>query len=325
MKLAEVLAILCSGRRKGFTATLLSHAAASAESVKGVGVERVHLQSYTFRPCNSCFNCIRSPDHTCTLDDDFGRRGKGELFEKIEGANGIILADPVHNWGPSATCRLLFERCYPFLWSGRLNGLPFASISCASNQGMQHLALREICKWAFGYGMLYIGGVDVHTAYFEEAIGRAKSLGEKVAEAALRDSTSGRAKFLDNETRFQYYDTQTPWNPLEPYLENLTRGTFRWEESVIARALSEGRFENPEAEELLRMAEPPLKEALNCFAAGDRRSAIKALVKASALWTQATWKEFLEGDVIRASVPPAYLSASGGGASGSRSGDDLKS
>ena len=55
-----------------------------------------------------------------------------ELHARLAAASALLIADPVHNWGPSALCHLFIERSYPFLWSGKLSGMPFASISCAS-------------------------------------------------------------------------------------------------------------------------------------------------------------------------------------------------
>ncbi len=163
--MAYVLALLASGRTKGFTASVLQAAINGAESVSDVEVELVHLHKYKFGPCTSCFNCIRDEKHNCTLPDAMG--GKGELMAKVKRANGWIIADPVHCWGTSAQCHLFIERCYPFIWSGDLEGMPFASISCASNQGMQRLANANLCKWAFTFGLRYIGGLPVHTAYIE--------------------------------------------------------------------------------------------------------------------------------------------------------------
>ncbi len=190
--MAHVLALLASGRTKGFTATLLRAAVEGAESVEGVEVEWVHLNRYTFKPCASCFSCIRSEVHECTQKDAMG--GEGELMAKLKSANGWILADPVHCWGPSAQSHLFIERCYPFLWSGDLEGMPFASISCASNQGMQQLANENLCKWAFTSGFRYVGGLPVHTTYFKRALPLAEALGCDLATAACADAR-GREKY----------------------------------------------------------------------------------------------------------------------------------
>ena len=297
--MAYVLALLASGRRKGFTASVLEAAIRGAEGVDGVQVELVHLHKYAFGPCTSCFNCIRSETHACTLRDAMG--GSGELMAKVKRANGWILADPVHCWGPSAQCHLFIERCYPFVWSGLLEGMPFASISCASNQGMQRLANATLCKWAFTYGLRYVGGLPVHTAYIERARQEAEVLGHKLAEAAQRDARS-RLKYPDGERYVDYLGK--PWSALEPYLDNLSNGTMAYDTSLIEKGLDV--FRRPAAVALLQRAKGHYERALRLYREGEEQAACDQLVRASALWTHATWQEFLEEDVIKAGVPETY-------------------
>lgn len=303
--MATLLAILTSGRKHGFTAKLLDSAIAGAQSVKGVEVEFVHSHKFEFGPCTSCFACVRNEGHVCVLDDDMGRDGKGELFRRIVGANGLVIADPVHNWSASASARLLIERCYPFLWSGGLAGMPAGSISCAGNQGMQMLANRELCKWLFGLRTRYEGGVAAHVARFEEALVEARGLGMRLGKAALRDAEEGREAWEDTEC-FVHYAKHAPWVALEPYIENLTLGDMQAERSVMAQALRNGSFHNPEAIEHLKQAQEEFRRTLTLYHVGEVVEASKSLVKASAHWTHATWKEFLEEEVIGATQPDAY-------------------
>jgi len=297
--MAYVLALLASGRRAGFTAGLLRAAMGGAKRVDGVEVELVHLHDYTFGPCKSCFNCIRNDPHVCTQTDAMG--ADGALMAKVKRANGWILADPVHMWGPSAQCHLFIERCYPFVWSGDAEGMPFASISCASNQGMHRLAVENLCKWAFAKGFRYIGGLAVHTAYLDRARREAETLGRKLAEAA-KDDAKGRRKFPDRERYAAYLDK--PWRVVEPYLDNLSNGTMAYPSSLIAEGLA--NFKRQEALDLLRQARGYFEQALSCYRTGDEQGACDHLARASALWTHATWKEFLEEDVIGTGVPDAY-------------------
>ena len=297
--MAHVLGLLASGRTKGFTAGLLRAATAGAESVSGVEVEFVHLHKYRIAPCASCFSCIRGQDHTCAQRDDMG--GDGALTAKVRGANGWILADPVHFWGPSAQAHLFVERCYPFLWSGGLAGMPFASISCASNQGMQRLANAELCKWAFAFGLRYVGGLPVHTTFLERALADAEDLGRRLGQVAVEDAR-GRRPYPEPE---RYLDSlDHPFSVLEPYLDNLTGGTMDYEESLVAEGLE--RFEREVARDLLRQARAPLQRALELYRQGEREAACAELVRASALWTHATWQEFLAQDVVKSEVPAAY-------------------
>jgi len=303
--MAYILGLLASGRRKGFTASLLRSAMRGAQSIAEItqtsrlDVEFVHLHRYKFRPCISCFNCIRNENHECVLPDDMG--GNGKLMKKLKKANAWILADPVHFWGPSAQSHLFIERCYPFVWSGKLEGMPFMSISCASNQGMHHLANAEISKWAFTLGLRYIGGLAVHTSYLDKAHEEAERLGKKLAQAALKDE-KGRAKYPEDQRYVDYL--KNPWKPLQPYLDNLTNGKFEYKGSLIAKGIKE--FKNEDAVKLLRQSKDYLKNALELYANGKKEAASKQLVQASALWTHATWKEFLEDKVIGSEVPEAY-------------------
>lgn len=304
--MAKILAILCSGRKKGYTATLLAEAAEAAASVSSdVNVEIIRLHDFTFGPCTSCFNCIRDSEHRCTLNDDFGRKGQGTLFQKVKEANGWILADPVHMWGPSAQCHLFIERCYPFVWSGDLDGMPFMSISCATNQGMHMLANREICKWAFTFGMRYVDGLAVHAAHFQESLKEAEYLGRKLAQAALLDAKDGRQKFAGDEEKYLYY-ADKPWSGFMPYMENLSGGSFKWQTSLMEKALRHGNFKNQEAIELLEKASMEFQEAVRCYNLNDHERANSHLVKASSLWTHATWKEFLEEQAIKSAPPRVY-------------------
>jgi multimeric flavodoxin WrbA len=307
--MATVLALLASGRAHGFTASLLDAAVEGAQSVDGVDVRRQHLHRHRFGPCTSCFNCIRNEAHECTLRDAMG--ADGALMAEVKRANAIVIADAVHFWGPSAQSHLFIERCYPFVWSGELVGMPFGSISCASNQGMQRLATRELCKWAFTLGLRYVGGLPAHTAYLDRARRQARDLGRRLGEAAVADAR-GRLPYPERQRYVDYLDA--PWRPVEPYLENLTGGTMAREGSMIDDGLC--TFRRDEALSLLREARRPFDVALALYQQGRCEEAVEQLVRASALWTHATWKEFLEEDVIGATVPPAYRPIGGGDTDG---------
>lgn len=300
--MATVLAVLTSGRRGGFTSQLLDRAIAGAAAVEGVTVEPVHAHDFSFGPCVSCFACVRRPEGACVLADDMGRGGAGAFYQAIAGANALLIADPVHNWSPTATARLLIERCYPFLWTGALKGMPAATLSCASNQGMQRLARRELCKWLFGLRTRYVGGVAAHVATFERALAEAGEIGGALARAAL-DDERGRRVWDDPEC-FEHYVRHAPWNPLECYLENLTDGTLDAEASLMVTARE--TFANARARELLAEAQAGLVRTLDLYRIGDRVAAARALAEASAYWTNATWLEFLAEEVIGTQQPQAY-------------------
>jgi len=263
-----------------------------------------HLHNYTFGPCKSCFFCIRNVGSGCRQDDDWGRKGEGVLYKAFKRANGLLMVDPVHGWGSSAAARVFIERIYPTFWEGTPYGLPFASVSCASNQGFQNRAVEEFCKFSAAKGFRYIGGLPVHVAYLNEARKDAIALGLKLAEAALADERNGRKKLSDEEIFLMYMDT--PWSIVRGYLDNLTNGTFRYESSVPARAVRTGSFTNPEALPLFEKTCESLKTALARYDAGDMRAAAIELARTSKYWTNATYIQFLRDDVVKADMPKAY-------------------
>ncbi len=303
--MATVLAVLGSGRAEGYTAGLWEAACDGAARVDGVEVVRVHLRRHRFGPCTSCFSCIRAPGSGCVLDDDMGRNGQGELYRLVQQSNALLIVDAVHLWGPTAYAHLFFERLYPTLWTGELNGLPFASISCAGNQGMQHLAREELCKWARGKGMRYVGGLAEHAVDYRAAQERSRELGERLAAAAVVDG-QGRQPFADEVERFLAYADET-FDLGREYLLNLTQGTMDAAQSLPKVGLDNGSFATgTPAEGLARQAQEHLIVALSADAAGHRETALRRLAAASSAWTRATWLALLEEKVVGATQPTAY-------------------
>ena len=302
--MARLLVTQASGRKGGYTASIMKEVVARLEQVEGLEVETLHLHSYRFGPCNSCFHCIRNVGAGCVLDDDWGRKGDGELYRAFKRANGWLAVDPVHGWGMSAMTRVFFERTYPTFWEGVPYGMPFASIACASNQGFQLQAIREHCKKACGSGFRWIGGLPVHLAYMDKARPKAIALALRLAEAAIADERDGRGKLTDDELFAMY--TGTPWDIVYGYLENITDGSFDYETSVPATALREGTFDVPEGRELLLRVCEHLKPALELYRDGKMTEAGRELALVAKFWTNATFKQFVEGKVVNAPIPKAY-------------------
>ncbi len=299
--MARIVGILGSARKDGYTVRVLNAMLDAANKIPGVQVESVHLLDYAFGPCRSCYTCIRRADHRCIQNDDMG--GTGVLWQKIEAAHAMVWASPVHRWTADALTHLFIERLYPFIWSGKLKGIPVATLAVASNQGFQIEAHRALCQLAFSVGARYVGGLPVHAAYLGEALKDAAYLGEKIAEAALEDERS-RSALTDEELWLAYQNT--PWAVYPHYVANLTMDTANPEFSIIKRALARGTFARAEAVAFLKEADKALDESMQYESLGKREQAIRTLVRASARWTHATWKEFLEEDLIQTPPPKAY-------------------
>ena len=290
-----MLCVLASARSKGYTAALLDSVIDGIRTVEGVEVEVVKITNYLpISPCMSCWNCARNDEHRCTLDDSMGRNGKGGLIQKVLDTNALFIAQPVYFTRPPAATQLFFERLYPFMWSGELNGLPFASLSQAANNGGTRMADREMSKWAFTRSFRYIGGLPVHMVQYEDAKIRARYLGRKLAKAALEDAKER----LGVTVLDKYLGTDgNPWSPLKVYIDDLTNGTFSYEGSIIEYALSHGTVKKENTVDLLRKAAMELKLVLYHYRLGDHLKATEHMIKMRTFWSPATIAEFLEDDL----------------------------
>jgi len=304
--MTRVLSILTSNRKTGFTGQAFWAAVAGMRKEK-VEVDEVWLPQYDLRPCTSCFACIRDEEHRCVQTDDMGQMGEGALMQKVKTANAIFLADPVYCWSNTARSQLFFERLYPFMWTGTLQGIPFGSVSCAGNQGMMHEASRQFCKLAYTYQFEWIGGLDIHRADLENKLKSCEYLGRQIAQAAIRVEQDGPIKLNHQELTHAYMAHK--WDPVYAYIYNLTQGTFDWSKSLPYLALSENRFQDPEAIELLEVVCDKLKDMIRAWNEQDLNTCTFIVNELSAAWTGATWKEFLEKKIIGAGKPSAYRPA----------------
>jgi hypothetical protein len=169
---------------------------------------------------------------------------------------------------------------------------------------MAQIATREIGKWFFLNKFRHMGWVPVHVVYYDEALTQAKHLGKRLAEAALVDEKEGRKAPSDEENWFAYMDK--PWNAFELYIENLTRGTYKWEQSLIEYGLVYNKFKKKGAVEKMENAREHFIKAMNAYNLKDWNTSQKELLKATSFWTHATWSEFLEDEVIGAKAPKVY-------------------
>lgn len=99
----KVLAINGSARKNGNTHILISHIFEKLNSA-GIETEAVQFSGDTIQPCKACFacggkgNCVHQKDRFT------------EVFEKMKGADGIILASPVYSANISANMQAFLER-----------------------------------------------------------------------------------------------------------------------------------------------------------------------------------------------------------------------
>jgi len=102
----KIVGLLGSPLSDGNTARLLSRALAGAQDA-GCDGELVEVTCLDFQSCQEMFFCR---DHeTCILDDDMQ-----QMFPKLAGADGLIVATPVMTMGIPGTLKSFMDRCQVF-------------------------------------------------------------------------------------------------------------------------------------------------------------------------------------------------------------------
>jgi multimeric flavodoxin WrbA len=98
----KILAISCSPRKKGNTATLLTEALKGARQ-EGAEVELYSVSGKTIKPCDGCHTC--NDTGKCHIQDDMQ-----ELYPKLLEAEGIIFGTPVYFYNMASQTKAVIDR-----------------------------------------------------------------------------------------------------------------------------------------------------------------------------------------------------------------------
>lgn len=104
----KVMGIMGSPRLKGNTDLLLDEALKGAAS-QGAEVEKIFVDRLKITPCKELYHCLE--DGTCPLKDDMTN-----IYDKILGADAVIIATPIFFYAVSAQILTLMSRCQA-LWA----------------------------------------------------------------------------------------------------------------------------------------------------------------------------------------------------------------
>ena len=112
----NIYAINASPRKNGNTATVLQHAPKGAKEAGGdnARTELLHLYSYDYTGCKSCFACKLKGGQSygkCAVKDDIT-----PVLEQLSQADAIIFGSPIYFGGVSGMLRCFEERLlFPYL------------------------------------------------------------------------------------------------------------------------------------------------------------------------------------------------------------------
>ena len=92
-------------------------AALDAASAKGAETEIVDVNKLTITPCQGDNYC-KEHDSECALNDDMQ-----DIYQKIEEADGIILASPIYFCDVNAQAKLVIDRLYSYFMNPKYSEL----------------------------------------------------------------------------------------------------------------------------------------------------------------------------------------------------------
>lgn len=158
----KVVAINGSARKDGNTAILVKHVFRELEA-NDIETELVQLAGKSIRGCTACRRCFENRDARCVIDDY-----ANACIEKMQAADGIILASPVYFTDVTAEMKALIDRAG---YVSRANGEMFrrkvgAAVVAVRRAGSLHT--YDTLNHFFGISQMVVPG----SSYWNLGIGR---------------------------------------------------------------------------------------------------------------------------------------------------------
>jgi len=111
----NILALIGSPRKNGNTVAAVDTLLSGAKDA-GHETDRIMVYDQNILPCIDCRRCQRVP-FACCLRDDMGM-----LYEKISGADVLVIGTPLYWYGASAPMKTCIDRFRPYVSSRELEG-----------------------------------------------------------------------------------------------------------------------------------------------------------------------------------------------------------
>ena len=94
---------ICGSPRRGGNTEFATQYTLDRIAEKGIETELIRLVDVSVRYCTACYDCVR--EKKCTINDDLE-----EIFQKIEAADGLIMASPTYHASVTPLLKCLMDR-----------------------------------------------------------------------------------------------------------------------------------------------------------------------------------------------------------------------
>ncbi len=212
----KVLGINASPRKYGGTAKLL-HLALEAARREGAETEFIHLYDHEIKPCLGCLSDVQGACRPpCVINDDMRI-----LYDKVLGADGIIIATPVYWYGPSGHLKNFIDRLTAFENMALLGdkswveGKVAGAIAVGADSG-EIMAISYILSTLNSMGMLVPPWALAYTKLSTNAL-EDRNAAMDAANVGL--IVARTAKLVKYHGPSQWYEPQLSW--LDDYARQL--------------------------------------------------------------------------------------------------------
>jgi multimeric flavodoxin WrbA len=192
----KVIGINASPRGNESNTLQLVKSVLSGAEAGGAETELIDLYKLRIEYCIGCGTCYSTGE--CPLFDDFEI-----LFEKMMGADGIVLGAPNYINSVPAPMKALFDRLSDAIHCQMLTGKFGCSVCTAGGSGEEDV-LKYMNSVLMNLGVTVVGGTGAvlgrNPSALREAAGPAQELGKKLVKSIL-----GELKYPDqNELHLQH-------------------------------------------------------------------------------------------------------------------------
>jgi multimeric flavodoxin WrbA len=158
----KILAVSCSPRKNGNTATMLEKALEGARG-EGADVELFSVAGKNIQPCDGCWGCTKTGK--CHIKDDMQA-----LYDKLIAADGIIFGTPIYFWGMTAQAKAVMDRTISLNQPGRaLNNKVCGVVASCGSLGLVD-ALKDYSYYIIQRRMLPANQVSAYVMNPEELL-----------------------------------------------------------------------------------------------------------------------------------------------------------
>lgn len=103
--MSKIIVLIGSVRKNGNT-DILTQAFVDGAKINNE-VEIISVADYQVNPCIGCNTCFSREYHKCFQDDNMN-----EIYDKLKGADMLVIASPVYFYGISAQLKALIDRLH---------------------------------------------------------------------------------------------------------------------------------------------------------------------------------------------------------------------